>query len=142
LIVAAAVSLWASVTVMGSEMVPLDVVVTVAVKEKVPSPLSEKAWVWLPPIRRRSPVTEMLVLGAGEVAGVTVTVRTEVWPAVTDAGFEEPVALREVEAGPELELCGLGAPEVKSASLLVLVGGVERLSESVALMTGAAEAPS
>ena len=117
--VAEAVRACASVTVTGRESAPVDVVVTVGVKEKVPSPLSVKDWVALPPMRLRSPLTVMPVL-AGEVAAVTVTVRTVVWPAVTVAGLARPDAVSEPPVLPKEELRGLGAPVAKSVPLLLV----------------------
>src|ERR1700722_14594416 len=138
---------WASLMVMGRAMEPEDVVVTVVVKEKVPSPLSVKAWVWLPPMRRRSPMTAMLVLGTGEVAGVTATVSTVDWPAMREAGLAEPVALRAPVAPPQLELWGVGGEiTVKSAELLlVLVEETVRMTDCVLVLVelgpGAAALP-
>ncbi len=132
---------WVSVTVTGREMAPEDVVVTVAVKEKTLLPLSVKAWFWMPPIRRRSPVTVMPVL-AGDVAGVTVTVRMVCVPAIIDAGLAAPVAVRELEEPPKVELRGLGAATEKSVELLLVsVAGLARTS-AVVLLGAGATAPS
>src|SRR3954469_5808006 len=116
----------ASATLMGSEMLPMLEVVTELVKLKVLLPLSVKTCVWLPPMRRRSPVTLTPVL-EGEAPGVTVTVRTVFWPAVMEAGFAEPVAPSKATE-PEDELRGFGGlAMVKSAELLlVFVPGTVR----------------
>src|ERR1700733_2001273 len=85
----------------------------------------------------RSPVTAMFVL-AGEVAGVTVTVSVEVWPAMIDAGLAAPVAERAPVEAPKEELRGLGAAVEKSVELLLVsVDGLARTSARVLLGAGA-----
>src|ERR1700730_7552767 len=111
MVVEAAPPCW-SLTMRGSERVAVAFEVTVAVKEKV-LPLPVKAWALLPPMSERSAVTAIPVLAGG--AGVRVTVRTVVWPAMTEAGLARPVALRV----PELR--GLGGETAEKSAALLLV---------------------
>ena len=132
---------------------------TVAPKEKtlLPAtaspfvPSSKKVWVDEPPIWLRSPVTVIPVL-VGFAPGVTVTVRSVLTPARTEAGVAAPTPVGSVGVGgaPQTnaevaELRGAGGESaVKSAALSsVSVQPLPALTaEVVALRVGAAAVPS
>src|SRR5437868_6917787 len=142
---AVALRLCASLVVTGIVFVPVLMFdATVAVKEKVPLPLSPNVWLVVPPIDERSPVTAMPLL-LGCPPGETVTVRVVLSPAETPEGAADAAAmLSGVGAAQSLigeeEFRGLGAAATKSAELLSVSTqpSFARIAAVVLLSAGAA----